>query len=204
MIKRLTIVFILLHTLLLSQNADINLLRDINLNRNKDLDKPFKFITETRSVVSVGTFCVFATKTLAYHDSASRQNTINIAGGLLFSALVTHAIKLSVRRPRPYKTYPEIEKLSSGGSFSMPSGHTSEAFATATSLSLCYPKWYVITPSFIWAGLVGYSRMHLGVHYPSDVAIGALVGSGTSFFSYWLSKKIFHKTKHHDDVPVTD
>ena len=75
----------------------------------------------------------------------------------------------------------------------MPSGHTSTAFATATSLSLAYPKWYVVAPSFIWAGTIGYSRMHLGVHYPSDVVVGALVGSGSAFLCYkanqWINKK---------------
>jgi membrane-associated phospholipid phosphatase len=75
----------------------------------------------------------------------------------------------------------------------MPSGHTSTAFATATSLSMAYPKWYVIIPSYAWASSVGYSRMHLGVHYPSDVFIGAIVGSGSAFLTHkanqWLEKK---------------
>ena len=75
----------------------------------------------------------------------------------------------------------------------MPSGHTSSVFATATSLSMAYPKWYVVVPSFVWAGSVGYSRMHLGVHYPSDVIIGALVGSGSAILTrkanQWLNSK---------------
>jgi membrane-associated phospholipid phosphatase len=75
----------------------------------------------------------------------------------------------------------------------MPSAHTSSAFATATSLSLAFPKWYVVVPSFVWASSVGYSRMHLGVHYPSDVLVGALVGSGSAFLTQkanqWLNKK---------------
>lgn len=75
----------------------------------------------------------------------------------------------------------------------MPSGHTSTAFATATSLSLAYPKWYVVAPSFVWAGAIGYSRMHLGVHYPSDVLAGAIVGSGSAYLTYkanqWINKK---------------
>jgi membrane-associated phospholipid phosphatase len=51
------------------------------------------------------------------------------------------------------------------------------AFALATSLSLSYPKCYIIVPSFAWASSVGYSRMDLGVHYPSDVLAGAIVGA---------------------------
>lgn len=86
-----------------------------------------------------------------------------------------------------------VQPVVSEASYSMPSGHTSTAFATATSLSLAYPKWYVVAPSFVWAGAIGYSRMHLGVHYPSDVLAGAIVGSGSAYLTYkanqWINKK---------------
>jgi len=67
------------------------------------------------------------------------------------------------------------------------------AFATATSLSLEYPKWYVIVPAYTWAGTVGYSRMHLGVHYPSDVLIGALVGAGSAFITHKVNQKLLKR-----------
>jgi membrane-associated phospholipid phosphatase len=38
----------------------------------------------------------------------------------------------------------------------------------------------VIAPSFLWAGTISYSRMYLGVHYPTDVATGAVLGAGTA------------------------
>ena len=82
-------------------------------------------------------------------------------------------------------------------SSSMPSGHTSLAFATATTLTLSYPKWYVIAPSYFWACSVGYSRMNLGVHYPSDVAAGALLGAGSAYITHlvngWLRQKTNNK-----------
>jgi undecaprenyl-diphosphatase len=70
--------------------------------------------------------------------------------------------------------------------YSFPSGHTSSSFSAVTALSRAYPKWYVIAPSFLWAASVGYSRMYLGVHYPTDVTAGAVLGVGTSFAMGWL------------------
>src|ERR1039458_5126997 len=103
-------------------------------------------------------------------------------------------MKYAFNRPRPFVTYPLlITKKSDAGSPSFPSGHSSCGFATATSLSLAYPKLYVIAPSFLWASAVGYSRMELGVHYPSDVLAGAIVGAGSSWLMWkvnkWMGKK---------------
>lgn len=67
-------------------------------------------------------------------------------------------------------------------------------FALATSLSLSYPKWYIIVPSYAWAGSVGYSRMDLGVHYPSDVLAGAVIGAGSAWLTYYINKKLIIKS----------
>lgn len=190
------VVFHLLHLHSESQNIDIKLLREINIERNKHFDATFKFITNTKGFVSSGVIAGMATYALVKKDSSSFRKTLTIASSLLVSSAITVALKYSVNRDRPYVTYPEIEKLSSGGSASFPSGHTSEAFSTATSLSLEYPKWYVIAPVMTWASAVGYSRMHLGVHYPSDVLAGAIIGSGSAFLCHWLNKKIKFSKRH--------
>ncbi|WP_256604704.1 phosphatase PAP2 family protein [Sphingobacterium multivorum] len=74
------------------------------------------------------------------------------------------------------------------GGYSFPSGHTSSAFATASALSRAYSKWYVVAPSLLWASSVGYSRMYLGVHFPSDVLTGAVLGTGAAFALDGLKK----------------
>ena len=92
--------------------------------------------------------------------------------------------------------YPgRVHAYSHEGSPSFPSGHTATAFALATSLSVKYPKWYVIAPSALWACSVGVSRMNEGVHYPSDVLAGAAIGAGCAvvniYVNKWLNKWLF-------------
>ncbi len=176
-----------------SQKFDINTLRDINLKRDKSLDPTFKFFTNSVVPVTIGAPLVIYAVGYLNKDIDLKRKGIYIGETFLVNAFVTTALKYSVNRARPYVTYAEIDKQTSGGSGSFPSGHTSDAFATATSLSIAFPKWYVIAPSFIWASAVGYSRMDLGVHYPTDVFAGAIIGSGSAYFCYklnhWMNKK---------------
>jgi membrane-associated phospholipid phosphatase len=70
---------------------------------------------------------------------------------------------------------------------SFPSGHSASSFAAATALSIYYPKAAPI--AFTLAAGVGLSRVHLGVHYPSDAAVGAVVGIGIGTLISWLVTK---------------
>lgn len=126
-------------------------------------------------------------------DDDLLKSALYVGVSLGVNSALTYGLKYGVNRPRPYVTYPEIIPFDTETSASFPSGHTSLAFTTATALSLKYPKWYVIVPSYAWACSVGYSRMNLGVHYPSDVLAGALLGAGSAFVTYkvnqWFWKK---------------
>ena len=176
-----------------SQNIDINILKKINANRNKSLDATFKFISNGLYPVSVGTPLVLFSVGLIKKDSLLKQRALYMGKAALVSLFITAATKRIVKRERPFITYPFIEKGALGRGYSFPSGHTSAAFATATSLSITYPKWYIIAPSFLWAGATAYSRIHLGVHYPSDILAGAIIGSGSAFLTHkankWLRQK---------------
>ncbi|MBI1913008.1 MAG: phosphatase PAP2 family protein [Deltaproteobacteria bacterium] len=74
-----------------------------------------------------------------------------------------------------------------GGSFSMPSSHASNIFTAMVFLSTRYKKF---TPVFlVIAVLVAYSRVYVGVHYPSDIMVGAIFGTGIAFLFYFADKK---------------
>lgn len=174
-----------------SQNLDIDLLRKINIERNAALDPAFKLITNSVSPIGLGAPLIVTSIGFIQKDQTLKNKGYYIGATLLSSALITTTLKFAIDKDRPFVTYPEIQKLTGAGSPSFPSGHTSEAFATATSLSIAFPKWYVIAPSFLWASAAGYSRMHLGVHYPSDVLVGALIGSGSAWLCHELNKRYF-------------
>jgi membrane-associated phospholipid phosphatase len=177
-----------------AQNWDIDLLKQINLERNKSLDPSFKFITNSVSPMSIGTPMAVLGLGLIQKDSSLKSKGIIMVEALCVNAFTTTALKLAVKRDRPFVTYPYLDKQADAGSYSFPSGHTSSAFAFATSLSLAFPKWYVIAPAYLYASAAGYSRMHLGVHYPSDVLAGAVVGTGSALLSNYLQQK-FRKSR---------
>ena len=178
-----------------SQNLDIRLLRQINEHRNVHLDGTFKAFSNSVSPISIATPILIFGTGMIEKDQELKQKGLMIGESFLVTTIFATALKHAVNRARPFKTYTDIQKMAAGGSSSFPSGHTSDAFSTATSLSLAFPKWYVIAPSFTYASLVGYSRMHLGVHYPSDVLAGAIVGAGSAFLCYKAQKWINHRSR---------
>lgn len=188
---QLVVIFILLFSsgFSFSQNFDINLLRDININRNTSLDPVFKGFTYSVAPIVLTTPVILFSAGYFRDEPKLKRNAIVTGIGVITAYALSTTLKYSINRPRPFVTYPDIQKATKTFDPSFPSGHTTSAFALATALSLNYPKWYVIVPSYSWAITVAYSRMHLGVHYPSDVLVGILIGIGSSFLCYKINEK---------------
>ena len=178
-----------------AQNWDIKVLRSVNSPESLQSDHFFRFMSNSDAVIALGIPAGMAVTGLVKHDDDLLRNACVTFAAIGVNTAITVALKYSINRDRPFVTYPDIIKKSAAGSPSFPSGHTSLAFATATSLSLEYPKWYIIVPSYAWAGTVGYSRMHLGVHYPSDVLAGAVIGAGSSWLTHAVNKKLNGRTR---------
>jgi len=183
---------------LFSQSIDIDLLKAIHNPEPVPSDGFFRFVSDANIYVITGTPVTMAIVGLASHDNEVLRNAAVMAAGTAVSYGIALGLKYTVKRDRPFVTYPEDFSDKTGhdysDSYSFPSGHSTTAFATATALTLEYPKWYVIVPSYAYAGTVAYSRMHLGVHYPSDVLAGALIGSGCAWLSHIVNKKLNGKS----------
>lgn len=182
------------------QNADINLLKSINpTSPNSAVWRGFSSSVAPVAIgVPAGLFIAGAIR----HDQDQKISALHLAGAVVTSVILTQAVKYIVNRDRPYVTYPlDVHPYdNSEKNLSFPSQHTSFAFATATSLSMHYKKWYVVAPAFIWAAGVGYSRLYLGEHFPSDVLAGATFGAGSAFLSEWISKKIWPEKRRQHQV----
>lgn len=115
------------------------------------------------------------------------QSTFSIGIGLGLS----ETIKLIVNRARPGDQYPDIihpYTIVHGHSF--PSGHTTSAFILSATLTFQYRKSYVALPAYLWAASVGFSRMKLGEHFPTDVFGGMLTGTAGALISKLVTPQI--------------
>lgn len=180
--------FFVFTSVLLAQNADIELLKKVN-HVAPGLRPVSIFITETANPISLSIPIGMGAYSLISKDKDLFKDAFYIAFSSGVNLGMTELLKRSIRRERPATTYPgELYVYEIRTDYAMPSGHTSGAFATATALSLKYPEWYVIVPAYVWASSVGLSRMHLGLHYPTDVLAGAALGAGSAFITYKINE----------------
>ncbi len=180
----------------IAQNFDITTLKSINEKESNFKNRYANFSSNSTIPISIASPLTILSIGLITKDKSLQKDGFAIAGSFVLNTIVTQAAKHSIKRERPYQTYSFIIKRTDADiNTSMPSGHTSTAFFTATALSLRYKKWYVIAPSYLYAISVAWARMYQGVHYPTDVFVGALMGSTSAWLGYKLQKVIFKKKK---------
>lgn len=89
-------------------------------------------------------------------------------------------LKNVIKRDRPAASIQSYQAwIQPSDQFSFPSGHTAAAFVFASLVTFYYPLFAL--PLYLWAGMIGASRVLLGVHYPSDIAAGAVLGLASSW-----------------------
>jgi undecaprenyl-diphosphatase len=122
----------------------------------------------------IGTAAVLA---LVGGPRGRRAAAQGLASVAVASAVVNIAAKRAGRRPRPSRASDRAaaRELRMPTSSSFPSGHSASAFAFATGVGHELPV--IAAPLHVAAGIVAYSRVHTGVHYPGDVIVGSLLGA---------------------------
>lgn len=122
--------------------------------------------------------------------SKTRSIGLTAALAIVLNTVISNGIlKLWVARPWPFSTFTEIIPLITPPvDFSFPSGHTSSSFAVAFVLFALLPRRWGVG-ALVTAALISLSRLYLGVHYPTDVLTGVLIGYGVAKMAVWAVKK---------------
>ena len=184
-----------------AQNLDVRLLQNVYGSIHPTNVTTEKFLSSTATPVSLALPAGLLITGFSTHNKTLQQQGWQALGGFVIANAATQISKRIILRDRPFVAHPQLFVARVDGEephYSFPSGHTTAAFATATTLAINYPKWYVIVPAYAWAGAIGYSRMRLGVHYPSDILAGAVTGAAGAWLSYkiqqkWLRRKAQRK-----------
>ena len=121
------------------------------------------------------------------------RNWCKRGGMVLFSLLANFlacnvVLKPLIGRTRPYYVLDYTPLIPPVGDPSFPSGHTSASFAAATAIYAVNKKWGIA--AYIFAAVMGFSRLYLGVHFPTDVACGAIVGTVAAKAALWCMEKL--------------
>jgi undecaprenyl-diphosphatase len=106
---------------------------------------------------------------------------------------VVYGLKFLIHRKRPGAFLETISKLSQGPGEvldpSFPSAHTLYAFMMATVLAAWFPRYRIVF--YVAAGFIGWTRIYLGLHFPTDVIAGGLLGYGiTRLFTHWIDLRL--------------
>jgi undecaprenyl-diphosphatase len=161
------------------------------------LDKIMIFISslanEGRIWIAIGVFFLLLG---FFKDRIWKRRGMLLLLSLALNFLVCNmTLKPLIGRTRPYYVLGYDPLIPPVGDPSFPSGHTSVSFAAATAIYAINKKWGIA--AYIFAAVMGFSRLYLGVHFPTDVLAGALVGTAAAM----VMIKIFNaKQRNRSDL----
>lgn len=156
---------------------------------NHGLSNPFfDFIMPVISKINDGPILFTASVALLF----SKKREFKLLGlimlaGLTMSFYVVSGLKALVARPRPFLVLTDVFLLAKDKSMSFPSGHAATSFMVATVLTAYFKRYAAVFYSFAAAAAV--SRVYMGVHYPSDVLAGAVIGILIGYFLIRITKQ---------------
>ena len=165
-------------------NAELTFLNALQALRTPVLDGVMRFFTH---LGDSGFIWLVLTALLLAFRRTRRAGWV-LAAALLFDAVLCNILlKPMVGRIRPCDILTEVELLiPRPEDFSFPSGHTCAAFAFAVALCMTQPQRWAKGAALALAALMGFSRLYVGVHFPSDVLAGAVIGSLCGLLAGWM------------------
>ena len=141
---------------------------------------------------NAGLIWIFMSLLLLCRKSTRKAGALALMAMLLGLVCTNLLLKPLVCRPRPWLDVAGLIPLvAEGDPHSFPSGHTTAAFAAGMVWVRTLPKHWMRMLAAVAAVCMGLSRLYVGVHYPSDVLTGALVGT----FCSWLAGAIWNRLK---------
>jgi undecaprenyl-diphosphatase len=160
----------------------LDLIASLQQAGNTTVTTVLQFISDTITFVSFGVpLVMLALGERGSEKKKSRLSFLYVGLSIGLAGLVSYLIKKTTSIPRPYEIDVRIAQLSVGGGYSFPSGHTTEAFASAIAIIFLYRNVRWAIPMLLWASTVAFSRIYLGVHYPFDILGGILIALTVTF-----------------------
>jgi len=150
----------------------------INTRMHGTLTKVSRYLSKTGD----GSLYVLVAGALFWQEGIESPRLQAVLLAFLIERPIYFVLKNSLKRNRPQAALINFRSIiTPSDQFSFPSGHTSAAFMMATLLGYYFPP--LIIPLYGWATLVGCSRVVLGVHFPTDILVGIILGISTALFS---------------------
>ena len=155
--------------------------------RHESLTPFFRFITH---LGDKGIIWIIISIMLLIRKDTRRAGFLSLISLACSFIIVNLFLKNYVARIRPYDFLNEVELLiERQRDFSFPSGHASSSFAVAVILFQCFKKRTGIL-ALVLASMISFSRLYIGVHYPTDVIVGIIIGTIVAILVYRISSKI--------------
>ncbi|KXK05733.1 MAG: Membrane-associated phospholipid phosphatase [Chlorobi bacterium OLB4] len=181
-------------SLQVNDDIDVNLFRAINSIESPVLESVIKISDRSiipGAIITPPLFYFAARSGNNYYDENS---AVLLGVSNIFTGITVLATKHIFKRDRPFQ---KIKNVNMRGKdpfldkYSFPSGHTAFAFSTAGILSLRYSNEPILIAGlYSYAFLIGFGRVYLGVHYPSDVLGGMVLGSANALLTFGIRKGV--------------